>query len=109
MAAGDVSSSGRFVWDAFRNSIWLAGGPWGLEVVGGNDLQTGGGDELLVDEDDGVSGTGSVGGLRRRIGGDGCADRKGSCWDHHGAIGACGDVKVAGVDAEGDARNKRSN
>ncbi len=90
------------------NRIWLVGGAWGFEVVGSDDLQAGCRDDLLVDEDDGVSRTGAVGDLWGRIGGDGRAGGNGSRWDHHDAVGAGWDVEVAGVDAEADAGNERS-
>ncbi len=46
--------------------------------MGGDDLQTWGGEQLLVDEDDGAGGSGGVGDLSACVGGDRGIGRYGS-------------------------------
>lgn len=101
-----ITGSIFFAWDATfegtRCSERLACGDWGDEVWGGDDLEAGSGEELLIDQDDGTGRAGGVGDLRSAVG-ENCGaggDRSGG---HHGeAIGADGNVEVARVDAEAE-------
>ena len=75
----------------------------GRDVVrGGDDLEAGGGEELLIDQDDGAGRAGGVGDLRSAVGKNCGAGGDRSGGYHSEAIGADGDVEVARVDAEAE-------
>ena len=80
----------------------------GVHVVdGGDDLNARGGDDLLIDEDDGAGRAAGVGDLGAVVHGYGGAVGDGSGRHHDDRVGSCGDVEVAGVEAEGEVGDER--
>jgi hypothetical protein len=87
----------------------LAGSGGGVEVVSRNDLETGSGDELLIDENDGAGSTSRVGNLCAGVCGDGFAGGYSSGGHHDERVRASRYVEVTGVDVEYETGYDRRN
>src|SRR5258708_6311770 len=74
-----------------------------VEVIRGDDLETRGGDQRRIDEDDGAGRADGVGHLGSGVGRDRGAGGDGSGRQHGKAVGTDWDIEVASICSEGDA------